>query len=278
LDNLGISFVEPDECGFFPAEVAAERGRVEILQWLWTRGELTLDPAVGWSRVTGDPRILVGAARNGHLEVLEFLVEHVGIPFGQPKDPRGDSCVYAACAHGRDLILKLLIEKGRDLQTCVGQLTPLGQAINAGSFECVRLLIAAGVGPRGFADHAIYQAAACGHGDILRLCLDKWPDLLNEPGGRDFLIYPPTLTPLVITASRDHHADCVRILQSRGATGNWSLATLRDGRSVKGLVAVLGLPSRACLSEILSHDWRGKLWLREAFARLMVGVVLVPCV
>jgi hypothetical protein len=235
----------------------------------------------------------------GHLEVLQFLVETVGIPFSQngEEDDFADSCVHAACGRGRDAVLNYLIQNGCRIQggEWEDEGTPLSLAVRSGSFQCVRTLISAGVEPRDTESNPVYEAAACGYVDIMRLCLDRWPGLLDVPGmavtGGDGLwtdeeeyTFGPTVTPLVV-AVLNGRADCVHLLQLRGAAGHWSPAAVRailaEGEAgvdqLDTLTGVIGLPSCGEVREALT-DWPACEWPESPvpIVKLVVDATLAP--
>jgi hypothetical protein len=47
LDNLGVDWKGMSRDGT-PAELAARFGHLPVIQWLWIKGAVMVNPAVGW--------------------------------------------------------------------------------------------------------------------------------------------------------------------------------------------------------------------------------------
>ena len=88
--------------------------------------------------------ILGKAAKDGHLEIVQFLLES-GADVHPEKAPEGVLPIHFAAMGGNEKIVKLLITKGADVsvKTVIG-FTPLHIATGYGHKEIVELLIAKG--------------------------------------------------------------------------------------------------------------------------------------
>jgi hypothetical protein len=233
LDNLGQDWTIRDKAGISPAEHAAEYGRLDVLQWLWTKGALLAEPRVGWSdRVPdwrgpewelADPSIIVAAARGGHVAVIAFLTGEVGIPLG--RSHMGLTALHAACEGGHVIAAEALLKAGgrlhavrrRSLWTdgngvrslAEATMTALGGAIASGALRCALVLLRL-CKSDGSSPSAVTLAALSGHADVLRAVLVKWPEencdeafsiaLVKRDGASEGVIGPRSFvwTPLVI--------------------------------------------------------------------------------
>jgi len=153
---------------------------------------------------------LGGAARGGHLEVAEILLDR-----GARVDlvPRGDaSSLMIAAEHGHEELVRLLLARGADPNRVVpGDGTPLIAAVRGGEVEIVRLLLAEGAEPDVYVDgdeSPLYHAIGGGDPEILRLLLDYGADPNAE--------WPGDGNPMIVAAG-DGRGDLVDLLLANGA-------------------------------------------------------------
>jgi hypothetical protein len=201
LDNIGAKWRRSQSRGpaHFPAEYAAAFGNLAVMQWLWTKGDLLGVPRVGWSapgrgevrmlmsnapsQCCRDPQILLAAAGHGHSSVVEFLLNHVKVPFGKA-GVKGATALHVACRGGHESTAAVLINSGADVSGIMErqrlgvtyEVTPLGEAARAGSLGCARMLLER-VSDDAGNPHPVALAAAAGHADVVSLLMEKWPDV-----------------------------------------------------------------------------------------------------
>src|SRR5205814_8712767 len=84
---------------------------------------------------------LLAAARNGHLEVVKYLVEH-GANIDERNNARDKTPLLAAAFDGHYDIVKYLVEHGANVNVqAVNGWTPLHDAAYIGNFEVVKYLV-----------------------------------------------------------------------------------------------------------------------------------------
>ncbi|MBA3916128.1 MAG: ankyrin repeat domain-containing protein [Acidobacteriales bacterium] len=84
---------------------------------------------------------IVVAARNGYLEIVQYLVEH-GATIDQRDNVREKSALLAAAFKGHSDISAYLIEHGADVNAqAVNGWTPLHDAAFIGDFKTVKMLV-----------------------------------------------------------------------------------------------------------------------------------------
>lgn len=84
---------------------------------------------------------IVIAARNGHLDIVRYLVEH-GAKVDQRDNNRKKSALLAAAFKGHYDVVQYVVEHGADLNVqAVNGWTPLHDAAYIGDFEIVKLLV-----------------------------------------------------------------------------------------------------------------------------------------
>ena len=169
-----------DRGGLTPACFAAAHGRLPFLQQLWGLGTLTRDcPLLGL------------AARGGHLETVDFLLEQMPPPkmIGRTIHVGSDSPIHAASRTGHDRVVKRLIESGESLSAMrtrvigpvgntvqrpafVASVTPLADAVLEGSFRSALTLMESGAsGPEESRPSVLALAVFSRHLDVVRLVL-----------------------------------------------------------------------------------------------------------
>jgi hypothetical protein len=149
LDNMGMCWTAVDNRGFSPAVYAAGHGRLGVVQWLNIKGALLEVPRVGWGTGRPDPwgdlrRILVSdeapiviaAAAGGHNDVLEFLVEEVGVPFEADREVGVVSRSVSRRARERGSLGALHVASRGGHGETVGSLMRLGSPTGALAARC----------------------------------------------------------------------------------------------------------------------------------------------
>ena len=112
------------------------------------------------------------AARNGHLEIVKYLVEN-GADMESQNDPTsatgGEDAVLMAARNGHLAVVQYLVEKGADpdVHTFMKK-TPLIWAAQFGHLEVVKYLAEQGADIRAFNDLPLIWADSNGYGDIVR--------------------------------------------------------------------------------------------------------------
>jgi hypothetical protein len=115
LEQLGAEWDLPCDSGEYPADLASRFGRLEVLQWLWSKGYLDGRGQFGFAPANGgDRKILFYAAAGGHLAVLMFLLAHVEIPLLSDMffAPRTECVLLQAVLWGHDCVVKFLLGGG----------------------------------------------------------------------------------------------------------------------------------------------------------------------
>ena len=196
-----------------PLWMACEKGHLEIVRLLVEAGAdkdkaknsgetpLLVNEIASVSVVHGSGETpLYIASANGHLEVVRLLVEK-GADMDKGRD-NGLTPLLAACYAGHLEIVRLLVEAGADKDKVKNDgCTPLLVASITGHLEIVRLLIEAGA-DKDKADTTdcwtpLYIASYKGHLEIVRLLVDAGADKdkANDAG----------LTPLFVASLEGHH-------------------------------------------------------------------------
>ncbi|HUK87026.1 MAG TPA: ankyrin repeat domain-containing protein [Terriglobales bacterium] len=121
-------------------------------------------------RGKGDFSPIVIAARNGHLDIVKFLVEH-GARVDQRDNNRKKSALLAAAFKGHYDVVQYVVEKGADLDVqAVNGWTPLHDAAYIGNFQIVKLLVDRGarLDLRNERNETALQTAERGQHDAVR--------------------------------------------------------------------------------------------------------------
>jgi ankyrin repeat protein len=219
LDNLGVDWIG---VRFHPAEFAAQFGRLDVLQWLWTKGALLANPRAGWeSDITlarapafGLPTsfyrvasVLGVAAFSGHADVIAFLKDEVKIVLSPPF---GRTALHLACRSGSAAAVRALVTGLSDLSLFLRParlpelglyVDPLGEAILSGSLSTVCECLTFGCLDDANRSCAITLAAVTGHADIVRAIALAFPSVNTDRA--------------VSAATARGHGHIVRLLSAR---------------------------------------------------------------
>jgi hypothetical protein len=217
-----------------PVKFACEFGRDEILMRMWTGGKILAEPQVGWfSEPGGDADVLCAAALNGHLRVLEILVDHVGLRFASPLYETASSAVTSACINGHDAILEEIHRRGARVPQAA-----LFAAVRSGSFRCVDWLLLHGVR---VSAEVVELAVSCRHCDVLARLLAMAPHF-----GCAWMI-----------AWGDGFPDGMRLLNRLGAQPQWTPSGIQwlMQRPGKARDFAMILPPKELIAE--------PLWIRD---------------
>jgi ankyrin repeat protein len=128
---------EDKKDGVTPLLTAAKEGHAEIVRYLVE--EKGADPRLP-SLSGATP--LFSAAKRGHMEVVRLLVDELGVDPGERNVIDGGTALWAAARVGNLEMLEFLLERGASADGAnVDGLTPMMAAALSGKSECVRLLI-----------------------------------------------------------------------------------------------------------------------------------------
>jgi ankyrin repeat protein len=145
------------------------------------------------------------ACQNGHEEIVKILIDK-GADVNQATE-KGFTPFYIACQNGHEEIVKLLIDMGADVsQTTKDGCTPLYMACQNGHEEIVKLLIDMGADVSQTTKdgcNPLHVASAEGHEEVVKLLIDKVENVnqANENG----------CTPLYM-ACQEGHEEIVKLL------------------------------------------------------------------
>lgn len=157
---------------------------------------------------------LMWASRNGHLEVVQYLLEH-GADIGAKDDRFGLTSLFGASIKGHTGIVKILLDKGANANAREKTgYTVLMRAAAEGYDEIVKLLLDRGgnlneTNKDGCS--ALVQACVGGHTDIVRVLLERGAEINTR--------YDEGITALT-NASRTGHLEVVKLLLYKGADVN----------------------------------------------------------
>lgn len=163
-----------------PPDVAAYYGSIDIIRYLYLQG-------INFNKNYWSYRHpVMYACMNGHLDVVEFLIEN-GAPVNFVCCFDKNSLLHYACMGGHGEVVKYLVEKGADTNAVNKEvLRPIIFASESGSFEAVKILNE--LDPRANRNRLKYipfvRAAACGHLDIVNFFLQQGVDIhIHEKDG-----------------------------------------------------------------------------------------------
>lgn len=189
---------------------------------------------------------LAAAAANGHLAVINFLLEHaVDVnSAGKDGDVTNSALIFAA-QNGRVEVVKLLLSKHANISTNSTGDTPLSVAVEGGHLEVVKLLLDQGADPNGKKSDGepLLFSAAQKHADIIAPLLNAGADInvTNKFGS----------TALIIAAYYGN-VDSVLNLLARGARlsvktteGYTAIQVARTLRDREQIIEILSNPDEA---------------------------------
>lgn len=142
LINLGADPSADSRFGT-PLDIACKNGKLDVIRLLHTSG-VDLHPN---DKEIWDSAIYI-ACKNGHDEIVRYILSSKPELLSRKTEGFADGCIlfYEACKHGWLSIVKLLTEKGVDINTLVyirdGSLSlPLDAACTSGSYELIDYLM-----------------------------------------------------------------------------------------------------------------------------------------
>ncbi|XP_058683923.1 ankyrin repeat domain-containing protein 16-like isoform X2 [Poecile atricapillus] len=154
-----------------------QEGKLDLL-----RDELRLDEipeALSWRWGCLGDSLLHHAARSGHRDVLEFLIQEIGM---DPEVANGDykRPIHEAASMGHQECVSFLLERGASVD-CLkkGDWTPLMMACTRKNLEVIKTLVEHGANPLlrnkdGW--NCFHIASREGHPEVLRFLLDVFPN------------------------------------------------------------------------------------------------------
>jgi ankyrin repeat protein len=165
-------------------------------------------------RIRKNESSLLKTAAKGHEAVMKLLLEK-GAELETKDDDRGRTPLLLAAENGHEAVVKLLLEKGAELETKDddrGQ-TPLSLAAKNGHKAVVKLLLEKGVELETKDDDLgqtpLLLAAENGHEAVVKLLLEKGAKLKATN-------YRSRQTPLVLAIENGHNA-VAKLLLEKGA-------------------------------------------------------------
>ena len=234
LIKLGADILKESYRHYSPVHLACIDGHKEAVRLLLGHGA---EASREGGFMVGSP--FTSAARNGHLEIVQLLVES-GVPVNK-RSVVGWSALHEAVAGGHIHVVKYLLEKGADIQA-ITTYTRKGKEYHqsvlhlATSPEMFRLLIEYGADINALEDFqypTLHVAAKLGHNDIVDY-------LLNQGVNVNLRTDHSRLSALTCAIKGDQDAT-VKHLIERGCSVDYCdscLSTLAVG---KGFIAVFEL-------------------------------------
>lgn len=160
-------------------------------------------------REPGSWEPLIVAARKGLCEIASLLLDHGAGP-NAPGDYGPDSAhtgverpLHWAAGHGQHEMVRLLLERGAEVDGCLERFTPLQSAARAGQKPICDTLLARG------ARMSVFVCAAMGTLDEMHRLLQENPSLVNAQDEYG--------TPPLYIAAELWRLEMVRLLLERGA-------------------------------------------------------------
>ncbi|OJJ21996.1 hypothetical protein BKI52_08120 [marine bacterium AO1-C] len=114
--------------------LAAANNRLNVVKWLFEQ------------KVKVYPEVLIKAAENGHLEMVEWLLKNTMLDIGI-LDGHGDSALFKATRNGQIAVVNYLLEQGANLHQRLGnyEFSAIHMACFAGSIPLIKRFLLAGV-------------------------------------------------------------------------------------------------------------------------------------
>ncbi|KAL9051027.1 MAG: hypothetical protein Q9206_004856 [Seirophora lacunosa] len=188
-----------------------------------------------WAETDGDP--VKEAVTQGHADVVKILIEHYGIS----DEAKLANCLYIASSKGHHDIVRLLLDKGVDVDAVGGkQGTALQVSALEGHKEVVQLLLARKASTKVVSARfgtPLSAAAEKGHERGFQMLLNAGASI-NGKGG--WYAYP------LISAIVGQNDTIIQILLNKGANVN-----LTGGRHVCALMAAAALGKLALVKKLI---------------------------
>lgn len=213
---------------------------------------------------------LIGAAAQGHTEVVSFLLENRADP-DLPSILSGQTALFSAARNGHVEITRLLLKYGADVEVeeCFEGSTAIDDAIQFGHAETVRLLLAHGA--RGsFRSATFLGAARESSADICEMLLEAGADVnLRGKWGRTPLMWAAANAPVeTIQLLLDHGADINLVSGPYGVTCRDDRETALGIASEAGRAEVVALLEKRGAHEAAPH-WRFRQPFRVAIGNFL---------
>ena len=174
VDSVGRMRIERGETSRATAAwIAAASNQIDVLCYLVDRGARPT-----YRNEFGESPLDI-ACKLGHIEIVRYLVETVGVPT-ETCNALGRTPFLTACAEGNVDLIRYLIHAGVDMTTATVESG--GTCLHACSFVCgrvdaVRVLLEHGArpGPNRHGSPPVLDAAAMGHESVVEF----WSDYYN---------------------------------------------------------------------------------------------------
>ena len=142
LKNAGADVSREDSTGKSALEFAVESGSLKSIELLINWGA-----DVNHVDKYGDPALMKALTKDAYPDCVQLLIKH-GVNV-KSRDSSGKSALVYAAENSCEQSMRILIEEGADVNMAVNQgyeagLTPLITSAEAGSINCVRMLLKAG--------------------------------------------------------------------------------------------------------------------------------------
>ena len=114
--------------------LAAAHNRLNVVKWLFEQ------------KVKVYPEVLIEAAENGHIRLVEWLLKHTMLDIGV-LDRHGDSALFKAISGGQIAMVNYLLDQGADPHRRLGNygFSPIHKACLTGSIPLIKRFLLAGV-------------------------------------------------------------------------------------------------------------------------------------
>ena len=142
LKNAGADVTSEDSTGKSALEFAVESGSLQSIELLINWGA-----DVNHVDKYGEPALMKALTKDANPDCVQLLIKH-GVNV-KSKDSSGKSALVYAAENSCEQSMRILIEEGADVNMAVNQgnevgLTPLIASAEAGSINCVQMLLKAG--------------------------------------------------------------------------------------------------------------------------------------